>query len=162
MEPLKYRVISHSEIDDNIRAIFAQKLGKQGKVKGDLSKKADRCKVLCIVLDEGTVAAIGAIKKATASDFGADKADLPELLGVFEWEIGYLFTEPSYEGKGIGSTVVRLMTDSYGPGCLMATTEISANPGMVRILEKNGFKLSGKSWRSGIHSELLGLFLRTG
>jgi hypothetical protein len=34
------------------------------------------------------------------------------------------------------------------------------NPGMVRILERNGFRAFGKPWKSGIHGNMLGLFLR--
>jgi len=42
----------------------------------------------------------------------------------------------------------------------MASTEITANPAMVRILEKQGFRLFGKPWKSDIHGNYLGLFLR--
>ncbi len=42
----------------------------------------------------------------------------------------------------------------------MASTEISVNPGMVKILESNGFKLFGKPWKSSIHEHFLGLFLK--
>ena len=42
----------------------------------------------------------------------------------------------------------------------MASTEITNNPGMVKILERNGFRLFGKPWKSKIHSHYLGLFLR--
>jgi len=42
----------------------------------------------------------------------------------------------------------------------MATTEISNNPGMVAILNKNGFKQYCKPWKSSIHKNYLGLFLK--
>jgi len=157
---VEYQVTTRSGIDDELRAILAEKLDKQGKVKGDLTKKADRCKLLCIAKIDGTVVAVGGIKEATATDFEDGKAGLPELAREFEWELGYLFTEPNLEGKGIGSAVVRLLIEAYGKGNLMASTEISANPGMVRILERNGFRLFGKPWKSGIHSNNLALFLR--
>ncbi len=157
---IEYHITTHSEIDDELRATFAEKLGKQGKVKGDLTRKAGRCKLLCIAKVDGVAVAVGGIKEATATDFEDGKAGLPELAEEFEWELGYLFTEPSCEGKGIGSAVVRLLIEAYGKGNLMASTEISANPGMVKILEKNGFRLFGKPWKSGIHSNYLALFLR--
>lgn len=157
---VEYQIITCSEIDDELRATFAEKLGKQGKVTGDLTKKADRCKLLCVAKIDGTVVAIGGIKQATATDFEDAKAGLPKLAEEFEWELGYLFTEPNREGKGIGSAVVRLLIEAYGKGNLMASTESSANPGMVRLLEKNGFRLFGKPWKSGIHSKYLALFLR--
>lgn len=37
---------------------------------------------------------------------------------------------------------------------------ITANPAMVRMLEKMGFRLFGKPWKSGIHDNYLGLFLK--
>lgn len=155
---IEYQIIAHSEIDDELRATIAEKLGQQRKVKGDLTKKADRCKLLCIAKIDGAVVAVGGVKEATATDFEDGKAGLPELAREFEWELGYLFTEPNREGKGIGSAVVRLLIEAYGKGNLMASTEISANPGMVRILEKNGFRLFGKPWKSGIHSNYLACF----
>lgn len=157
---IEYQVTNHSEINDELRATFAEKLGKQKKVRGDLTKKADRCRLICIAKVDGVVVAIGGIKEKTQTDFEDEKAGVPNLAGEFEWELGYLFTEKNYERKGIASTVVRLLLEAYGPGNLMASTEISANPGTVKILEKNGFRLFGRPWRSGIHSNYLALFLR--
>lgn len=42
----------------------------------------------------------------------------------------------------------------------MASTEIAANPGMVKILEKHGFRQFGKPWKSSLHKNYLGLFLK--
>ena len=102
--------------------------------------------------------AIGGIKQKTASDF--TKAGMPDLSSEFEWELGYLYTDSDYTGRGIASNVVRLLVETYGKGNLMASTEIAANPAMVRILETRGFRLFGKPWKSGIHGNHLGLFLR--
>lgn len=157
---IDYHVIAHADIDNAIRSTFAEKLGKQNKVGGNLAKKADRCKLVCLVNVDGTAVAIGGIKEKTQSDFGRGKADIPELASEFQWELGYLYTEPEHQGRGIGSNVARLLIESYGKGHLMASTEVTANPGMVRILERHGFRLFGKPWKSGIHSNYLGLFLR--
>jgi RimJ/RimL family protein N-acetyltransferase len=157
---IEYHIIPRAELNDAIRATFAEKLKKQNKVAGDPNGKADRCKFLCVVSIDSKSVAIGAIKVATKSDFNEQKAAVPELEKDFEWELGYLFTEPSHEGRGIGSYVVRLLLETYGRGKLMASTEIRANPGMVHILEKQGFRLFGKTWESMIHSNQLGLFLR--
>lgn len=40
---IEYEIIQRTEIDDSIRSTFAEMLRKQGKVKGDLLTKADRC-----------------------------------------------------------------------------------------------------------------------
>jgi hypothetical protein len=42
----------------------------------------------------------------------------------------------------------------------MASTEISANPAMVRLLENYRFNRVGRAWKSAIHGNDLGLFLR--
>jgi len=155
---IEYEIIQRTDIDESVRTSFAVMLCKQGKVKGDLLKKADRCKLLCVVKVDGEVIAIGGIKQITTSDF--TKAGMPDLSNEFEWELGYLFTDSEYTERGIASNVVRLLIKTYGQGNLMASTEIAANPAMVRILENHGFRLFGKPWRSGIHGKYLGLFLK--
>ena len=159
---IEYHIIHRAEIDNVVRDLFTEMLRKQGKVQGDLAAKADRCKLLCLARVDGTVVAVGGIKLKTESDFSSEKAGVPELAREFEWELGYLYTEPDNNGRGIASNVVRLLVEAYGKGNLMASTEISANPPMARILEKHGFRLFGKPWKSGIHSNYLGLFLRFG
>ena len=85
---------------------------------------------------------------------------MPELIGEFEWELGYLYTDKDYGGRGIASAITKSLINSYGDGNLMASTEITANPGMVKILESNGFRKFGKSWKSNIHANFIGLFLK--
>lgn len=158
---IEYEIIRKEELNDNIRTIFAEALNKQGKVmKYGLDKKADRCKVLCIVKINEDIAGIGAIKEKTKSDFSKEKASVPELSDNFEWELGYFYTDPKYYGKGIATNITRSLIDAYGSGNLMASTEISANPAMVKILEKFGFRLFGNPWKSSIHENYLGLFLK--
>lgn len=155
-----YDVIEKNDLDDSHRKIFAFMLEKQGKVLGNLSQKADRCKLICIAKVDNDVAAIGAIKQNTESDFSPEKADVQEFSKDFEWELGYFYTQEEYEGQGIASTITELLIKKYGEGNLMASTEITANPAMVKILQKNGFRLFGKSWKSDIHENDLGLFLK--
>lgn len=157
---LKYEIIYNDEINDNHRTVFGDLLKRQGKVKGDLSKKADRCKFICIVtLDENPIA-IGGIKPKTIDDFQKDKADLTELAVSFEWELGYLYTDTKHSKKGIASNVSKLLLEEFGKDNIMASTEITANPRMVKILEKYGFRHYGKPWKSGIHENYLGLYLK--
>jgi len=157
---IEYNIIKKEELSDHTRTIFAEALKKQGKVKGNLSIKADRCKIICIAKINEDIAGIGAIKVKTESDFSNEKASVPELSNAFEWELGYLYVNPDYSGKGIATNITRILIDAYGNGNLMASTEISANPAMVKILEKFGFRLFGKPWKSGIHKNYLGLFLK--
>jgi hypothetical protein len=157
---MEYEVIFPRDADDAIRSAFASLLSKQGKVRGDTSNKIDRCKVICIVKIDGKVVAIGGIKKKTSSDFGENKAAVSGLEKEFEWELGYLYTEEICRGRGIASNIVRLLVETIGDQNLMASTEISVNPNMVKILEGAGFRIYGKPWRSAIHGNYLGLFLK--
>lgn len=157
---IEYQIILKENITDSHRIIFSRLLKEQGKVKGDLAKKADRCKIICLVLINDNAVAIGGIKVKTAINFSAEKANLPEVSEHFEWELGYLYTNPDFTKKGIASSMTNLLLSEYGNENLMASTEITANPRMVKILERNGFKHYGTPWKSGIHSDYLGLFLK--
>lgn len=156
----EYEIIHKTDFNKTHREIFAKKLEEQGKIQGNLSSKVDRCKLICIVKIDDSPVAIGAIKQKTLSDFDSQNAGLPELSDKFEWELGYLYTQKEYRRRGIASAIVRLLIESYGDDNLMASTEISANPSMVKILERNGFRLYGKPWKSNIHENFLGLFLK--
>lgn len=157
---IEYDLILKNQLTDEVRECFAAALKRQGKVRGDLRTKADRCKFLCIAKIDGKVAGVGAIKVKTQSDFSNEKAGLPKQSSDFEWELGYLYTDADYAGKGIAKNIARMLLDEFGQENLMASTEISANPAMVRILEKLGFRLYGNPWKSTIHNNYLGLFLR--
>lgn len=157
---IEYDLILKNQLTDKVRECFAVALKQQGKVQGDLRTKADRCKFLCIAKIDGKVTGVGAIKVKTQSDFSDEKAGLPKQSSDFEWELGYLYTDPNYAGKGIAKNIARMLLDEFGQENLMASTEISANPAMVRILEKLGFRLYGNPWKSNIHNNYLGLFLR--
>jgi GNAT superfamily N-acetyltransferase len=157
---LQYEIIHKNEIDDSHRSTFANLLKLQGKVKGNLLDKADRCMFICIVTLNNKPVAIGGIKPSTNADFKSDKSDLLAFESVFNWELGYIYTNKDHSGKGIASTLVRILLEEFGSENIMASTEITANPGMIRILEKNGFRHFGKPWKSGIHDNYLGLFLK--
>lgn len=157
---IKYSIILNSEITESHVNEFGDLLKEQNKVQGPVLEKAKRCKVICIVsTEEGTIA-IGGIKPKTKSDFLKEKANLTNRQNDFEWELGYIYTKPKFMKKGIASNVVRMLLDKYGSENIMASTEISKNPGMVKILERNGFRLYGKPWKSKIHGNFLGLFLK--
>ncbi|PWW34559.1 acetyltransferase (GNAT) family protein [Idiomarina loihiensis] len=157
---IEFQVIVNNEINDSVRKVVAEALYRQGKVQGNLSEKADRCKFLCIARINGEVVGIGAIKPKTKSDFSEQKADLSKLADDFNAELGYLHTNPAHARKGIARNIAKLLVDAYGKKNLMASTEVSANPGMVKILETLGFRHYGKPWKSVIHGNYLGLFLK--
>jgi RimJ/RimL family protein N-acetyltransferase len=157
---IRYQTIDKNDFNENHREILASMLIKQGKVTGNFDKKIKKCKLICIAWVDNDVAAIGAIKEKTKTDFSAEKAGLQELSDDFEWELGYFYTQEKYAGKGIASMIAKLLIEEYGKENLMASTEITANPAMVKILKKHGFHLLGKPWKSHIHGNYLGLFLK--
>jgi RimJ/RimL family protein N-acetyltransferase len=157
---IEYEIIQQKDINNSHRNIFSELLRQQGKVNPPFENKANRCKLLCIVKNEDKPIAIGAIKEKTESDFSENKANLPNIKIEFDWELGYIFVIKAFEEKGIASNIVRLLLQEYGDENLMASTEISANPRMVGILEKNGFRHYGKPWKSSLHDNFLGLFLK--
>lgn len=159
---LSFELIKKDKLTDEHRKIFADLLKKQGKVKGILIEKADRCKLICITKVNNKPVAIGAIKKKTLSDFNKSKANLPELADLFDWELGYFYTSETVLGKGIANQIAKLLTSEFKEENLMATTELSTNPAMVKILLRNGFELFGNPFKSGIHNNILGLYLKFG
>lgn len=155
-----FEVIPKAQITDSIRRMFAEKLKRQGKVKGPLQEKADRCKWLCLARVNNEVVGVGAIKPGTESEFSDSKAGLADLSGQFEWALGYLFVEPAYRAKGIGKRIAYTLVETYGDGNLMVSAEVFTNPATARINEALGFRHHGKFWRSSIHKNYLGLFLK--
>lgn len=139
---------------------FFQMLVNQNKVKNPSITKLNGCRALCICFENDKMVSIGAIKPKTASDFEKPKADLPSLSNSFNWELGYCYTHPSFERKGYSSQIVKLLVTSICTENLLASTELRVDNSMVHILERNGFKQTGKIWKSGIHEGILGLFLR--
>lgn len=156
----EFKIVAKKDLTDSDRKIFAELLQKQGKVKGNLLLKADRCKEICIAYIVNIPVAIGGIKIKTESDFHKEKADLTELAKDFEWELGYIYTDENHNGKGLSSSIIEKLLEKNKKENLMASTEIITNPIMVHLLEKNNFVRKGKSWQSGIHHDELGLFLR--
>jgi len=157
---IEYEVIKKDAFKESHKKLFSSMLKKQGNVQGDLNSKIDRCELICIAKINGQDAAIGAIKQKTESSFTNIKAGIPDLSNDFEWELGYLYTNKDYRGRGLASVIANTLVDKYGEKNLMSSTEISANLKMVKILENNGFRLFGKPWKSEIHENYLGLFLK--
>jgi hypothetical protein len=155
-----YKIGKTEEISDEDKVKFLHLLGQQGKVTNPTIEKINRCKFLCLCIINDKIISIGAIKPKTNSDFNTNKANLKDLRNNFEFELGYCFTVHEYTGKGYSSTIVKLLIDKSEDINLIATTELRANNSMVRILERNGFRLFGKPWKSTIHGGILGLFLK--
>ena len=100
------------------------------------------------------------LKERTNSAFTKEKANLMEMRQLFNWELGYLYTSENHRGLGVASKIVVKLLNIHGDENLMASTEIEENPGMVKILERHGFEQKGETWKSGIHEDILGLYIK--
>ena len=157
---ISFELIEHKSITEKHTEIFIELLKKQNKVKGEISKKIKKCILLCIVKQDEKPISMGAIKQKTKSVFGNLKANKPELENKIDYELGYLYTCESYNGKGIANQVVKLLLSEFKNANLMATTESSKNPGMVKILLRNDFVITGNQFQSEIHEDKLSLFVK--
>jgi hypothetical protein len=161
---LKVMVEYQIDIPTNFSAAdkqtFLKLLIEQKKVVNPSITKIENCKLLCTCRADNMIVAIGAIKPKTAADFGKLKANLIHVKDEFEFELGYCYTKPKHTRKGYSSRIVQKLLESNGRSNLMASTELTLENSMKRILERNGFKHFGSTWKSVIHGGSLGLFLR--
>lgn len=157
---LKYELIKSVNFTENIRLEFARLLKLQNKVDGILIEKVDKCKLICIVSSNKKAVAIGGIKRKSKSVFNKLKANRTDLENLFNWELGYIYIEKEVEGNGIATKITSLLLGQINNENLMATTEITANPAMVKILMNNGFELYGSEFKSKFHDNKLGLYLK--
>lgn len=141
-------------------ASFLQLLIQQDKVVNPSIAKITRCKILAAGFVADEMVCIGAIKQKTASDFTEAKANLPELINFFEWEIGYFFTKPNYEGNRCSSQLLDSLINGYGSDNLMASTEIRDGNRMINALENRNFVQMGQGWSNSKGTETLRLFLK--
>ena len=136
---------------DEERNIFLDMIKQQKKIINPKMERVEHCKLLCICKEDGKIVSIGAMKPKSNSDFDTDKADIENLRNEFEVELGYCFTLPDFTGKRYSSTISKMLLDKFEKQNIMASTELRADNTLTRILERNGFKLFGKPWKSGKH-----------
>lgn len=160
MTEVTYKMDTPKNFAKEERNIFLEMIKLQGKIINPQMERVERCKVLCTCKVGGKLVSIGAMKPKSNSDFDSDKANLDNLRDEFEIELGYCFTIADFTGKGFSSTIVKMLLDEFKEENIMASTELRTNNSMTRILERNGFKLFGKPWKSGKHGGTLGLYLK--
>ena len=78
----------------------------------------------------------------------------------FLWELGYCITQDNYTRRGYSSGIVRGLLDRVEKINIIASTELDDKNPMKRILEREGFVQKGRSWKSDIHGNELGLFFK--
>jgi len=159
-DEIVYQVGVPKDFSNEDLNLFVELLKLQGKVSTPTLIKVNRCKYLGLCINKGEIVSIGAIKPKTNSNFNGEKANLDELRNKFDLELGYCFTLPLHTGNGYSSQLVNLLLEKVSNENVMSSTELRQDNGMLRILQKNGFKLTGQSWKSGVHGGELGLYLK--
>lgn len=160
MAEINFKIDKPKNFSVQEKNIFLGMIKQQGKIINPKMDRVERCHLLCICKEGEKIVSIGAMKPKSNSDFDSGKADLDKLRNDFTIELGYCFTLPDFTGKGYSSTISKLLLDKFEKDNIMASTELRADNSMTRILERNGFKLFGKPWKSGKHGGTLGLYLK--
>lgn len=160
MNEKSFKIGKPTNFTDEEISDFVALLEKQNKVQDPTEQKIKKCKYLAMGFSWGKPVAIGAVKPKTASDFTPAKANLPKLAKDYEWEVGYFYTEPEFQGKGFSSVIFNQLLREYGNGRLMATTEMREGNTMINSLERRRFKQVGTAWKSVKSGNDLRLFLR--
>jgi len=155
-----FKIGKPSDFTNDQITSFVELLEQQGKIHSPSEAKVKKCKLIAMGFSWGKPVAIGAIKPKTASDFGASKANLPDLAKDYDWEAGYFFTHPEHESKGFASIIFTQLLKLYGKANLMATTEIREGNRMINSLKSRGFKQTGAAWKSTLSGNQLRLFLK--
>ncbi len=160
MPTVSYKVGAPYTFSDLERDVFLSLIKMQGRVINPTIARVNSCSLLGVCQFEKKIVSIGAIKPATKSDFGIKKADVKILEEIIKDELGYCFTIPEYTGKGFSSSLVSRLIQEFGEKDLIASTEMRNSNSMVRILERSGFKQTGRFWKSGKDGSILGLFVK--
>jgi len=77
----------------------------------------------------------------------------------FNLELGWAYTRPEYEGRGVGSGLADLLLGGISEA-IFATTG-TENMAMRHILEKRGFSKSGDPYQGRIESKVLYIRIQT-
>lgn len=158
---IKIQVASPSKFANEKLEEFLKLLVAQGKIKSPNMNRIKDCIVIAFGMFNGKVVSIGAIKPITRSVFTRQKANVPNLEAKIDYEIGYLYTDPSFREQGYSSKIIDSLIKESKSKCLMATTELKEGNSMIYILNKRGFKQLGNNWGSfNDEKNRLGLFVK--
>lgn len=109
----------------------------------------------------GDLIAVGAIKNP---DPGYQQRVFATYAGVSmateTWpthEVGFFSIAPGWQGQGLGRRILQALINEMPHTPLFATTR---TPGMMRLLEMQGFVVTGERWVTAAEQTPLALYIR--
>jgi len=110
---------------------------------------------------DGELIAVGAIKNPNP---GYQQRVFATYAGLTDpsdtWpahEVGFFSIAREYQGQGLGRRILQALINEMPHAPLFATTR---TPGMVRLLEEQGFAAVGKRWVTATEQVPLALYIR--
>lgn len=105
--------------------------------------------------------AVGAIKKPSKNytERIFKKAQYTCNSIFFDYELGYIYVDPLFRGKGIGEKIVSSLIKNTFEKPIYATTRLS-NISMQKILDKHHFNIVGYTYTSNLGGHLLLLYVK--
>lgn len=148
---------SKKELEDFYQLVLE---GEQVEISG-LRDRIKTAKLLAFHYEGNILVGIAALKhpNETYKKKVFKKAGVPEKSDQYNLEIGWVFTKPKYENRGIASGLVRKIVDIFESQNLFAMTK-KGHLSMQRILEKNLFRKIGKPYQGRNGKYCLQLFTR--
>ena len=120
----------------------------------------ERALALAFVHSDGVLGGVGAIKRPYDSHrneiFAKSRTRLKPT--GFEFELGWIYVDPSLRGKRLGSSLVDKLMPSLKGEAAYATSSVN-NERMHSSLRRVGFKLEGVPYPSAINEPPIQLFV---
>jgi GNAT superfamily N-acetyltransferase len=145
------------------RAAFEQMVLEAGEVNPDtLPGLIDRALALAFVRLDGTLVAVGAIKRPYSEHRGhvftwaKSKIDPKQ----FEFELGWIYVKPAAQGKRIASRIVEKLMPVLNGALVYATSRVN-NDRMHSSLKRFGFQPVGIPYPSKQNEPHIQLFICT-
>jgi len=116
--------------------------------KYKLRNRIEEAKLLSLHYKENRLVGIAALKQPYKTYIKKvfSKAGVSEEFNKYNLEIGWAYTESKYRHKGISSNIIRELISRLKHQNIFAITRTN-NSKMQSILERNGFRKTGKSFQ---------------
>lgn len=126
---------------------------------GGLAARIRSAEAVGYAAREGEMVAVGALKRPQSGyrSKAFKSAEVPLEGWSDALELGWLFVQPHFRDRGLGSRIARELVE-YSSGPLYATVR-SANVRMIHILEQMGFRRGGNCYQGEQSGESVALLL---